>query len=123
MDKQINITPMRMIRIAKDLTMTDMANYFMVTPAYIGVLEKNQRKIKIQSLKFGLDNLGISLDDYFLLENFSKNLLNDNISDECKYRYMLIKTLGVVNPELKVQTEELLEKYYTPSETNKSRKN
>lgn len=123
MDKQINITPMRMIRIAKDLTMTDMANYFMVTPAYIGALEKNQRKIKIQSLKFGLDNLGISLDDYFLLENFSKNLLNDNISDEYKYRYMLIKTLGVVNPELKVQTEELLEKYYTPSETNKSRKN
>ncbi len=41
MNKQINITPMRIIRIAKDLIITDMANYFMVTPAYIGALEKN----------------------------------------------------------------------------------
>lgn len=112
MQNQINLMPIRIIRIAKDLSMEEMANYFMVTKAYISAIEKNKRKIRIQTLKFGLDNMNISLDDYYELQDFSQELLNIELSERDKYKFMLIKTLGVVSPEQKTQSEELLEKFY-----------
>ena len=52
-----------MIRIAKDLNMEQMAEYFLVTKAYISALEKGKREMNFRTLKYGLDNLGITLDD------------------------------------------------------------
>jgi len=109
MKKQVNITPIRMIRIIKDLSMDDMAQLFMVSKAYISAIENNQRKFRTQTLKFGLDNLNISLDDYYILDEFSEKLLNTELSDRDKYKFMLIKTLGIVEPDTKIQTEVLLE--------------
>lgn len=111
-NEQINIKPLRMIRIAKDLTMEEMGEYFLVTKAYISALEKGNRSINFRTLRFGLDNLNISLEDYNTLEEFSETLLNDELSNKDRYKFMLIKTLGVVDTELKEETEELLDKYY-----------
>ncbi|MBE6160474.1 MAG: helix-turn-helix transcriptional regulator [Lactobacillales bacterium] len=107
-----NIVPLRIIRIAKDLSMEEMANNFMVTKAYISAVEKGDRKMKIQTLKFGLDNMNINLDDYFQLEKFSEELLDSELSNSDKFKFMLIKTLGIVSIKLKVKSEEILEKYY-----------
>ena len=112
MKKQLNITPIRMIRIIKDLSMDEMAEYFMVTKAYISAIEKRERKFRIQTLKFGLDNMNISLEDYYILEDFSNELLNEELSDRDKYKFMLIKTLGIVEPEAKDKTDELLDNLY-----------
>ena len=84
----------------------------MVTKAYISAIEKNQRKMKPQTLKLGLESMNISMDEYFQLEEFSQELLKSELSDRNKYMAMLIKTLGVVSHELKPQSEELLEKFY-----------
>lgn len=111
-NEQINIKPLRMIRIAKDLTMEEMGEYFLVTKAYISALEKGNRSINFRTLRFGLNNLNISLEDYNTLEEFSETLLNDELSNRDRYKFMLIKTLGVVDTELKEETEELLDKYY-----------
>lgn len=112
MENQVNIKPLRMIRIAKDLSLDEMASFFMVTKAYISAIEKNQRKMKPQTLKLGLESMNISMDEYFQLEEFSQELLKSELSDRNKYMAMLIKTLGVVSHELKPQSEELLEKFY-----------
>ena len=44
MKKQVNITPIRMIRIIKDLSMDEMAQLFMVSKAYIRVIESQDSK-------------------------------------------------------------------------------
>lgn len=112
MENKCNIMPLRMIRIAKDLTLDEMANYFMVTKAYMSAIENNKREMHIRTLKFGLIEMNINLDDYLQLQEFSVDLLNSDLPDRDKYKFMLIKTLGVVSPELKIETEELLDNYY-----------
>lgn len=109
MKKEINITPIRMIRIIKDISMEEMADLFMVSKAYISAIENNQRKFRIQTLKYGLDKLNISLENYYILEEFSQELLITELPDRDKYKFMLIKTLGVVEPDTMIQTEELLQ--------------
>ena len=111
MQKEINISPIRMIRIAKDLTMEEMAQFFLVTRAYISAIEKNKREFRLRTLKFGLNNLNISLNDYFILEEFSQELLNSELCNRDKYKFMLIKTLCILEPDEKNSSEEILEKY------------
>lgn len=107
-----NLNPIRMIRIAKDLKTEDMAFCFSVTSAYISAIEKGERKFKEQTLKFGLDNLGITLEDYYDLESFKEELLNTELSKEEKHKFMLVKTLGIVNSKLKEASDETLKTYY-----------
>ena len=121
-NKQINICPMKMIRVAKDLSMEKMAEYFGVTGAYISAIEKGDRSMRVQTLLFGLYNLGIYFHDYEMLESFSETLLNDDLADTEKYKFMLIKTLGVVDTEFKNETQELLEKYYYSKKNDKVKK-
>ena len=55
------------------------------------------------------------LDEYESLRNFGDELLQTELSDDKKYAYMLIKTLGIVEKSLKEETEQSLEKYYYKS--------
>ena len=111
MEKNTSIMPLRMIRIAKDLNMDQMAKYFLVTEAYISALEKGKRNMNFRTLKYGLDNLGISLDDYSNLNSFREYLENQPLDQQSKFKFMLIKTLGVVSPELKENANELITNY------------
>ena len=107
MEKNTSIMPLRMIRIAKDLNMEQMAEYFLVTKAYISALEKGKREMNFRTLKYGLDNLGITLDDYSDLDGFREYIEKQPLDQQSKFKFMLIKTLGVVSPELKENAEEL----------------
>lgn len=110
MKEKVNLNPIRMIRISKDLTKSELAEYFKVSSTFMGLVENGKRKFKIQVLKFGLDNLGISLEDYHTLEEFSEFLSNQDLSDNTKYRFMLMKTIGVINPDLKAESDAFLDK-------------
>ena len=112
MKNKINLNPLRMIRISKDLTREEMAEYFLVTPAYIGAIESNKKEMTTRTLKSGLHYLNITLDEYESLRDFGDELLQTELSDDKKYTYMLIKTLGIVEKSLKEETEQYLEKYY-----------
>lgn len=111
MEKNTSIMPLRMIRIAKDLNMEQMAEYFLVTKAYISALEKGEREMNFRTLKYGLDNLGITLDDYSDLDGFREYIEKQPLDQQSKFKFMLIKTLGVVSPELKENAEELISRY------------
>ena len=106
--KNGKINVLRMIRIAKDLNMEEMAEYFLVSKAYISAIEKGIRNISLRTLKFGLNNLGILIEDYFELVDFAEKLDEMSLNNESKYKFMLIKTLGVVSPELKDKSNQIL---------------
>ena len=61
-DEKINT--LRLIRITKQLKLKEIADYFGVTTAYINANETGKRNMKVQTLKYGLDNLGIPLEKY-----------------------------------------------------------
>lgn len=111
MEKNTNTMPLRMIRIAKDLNMEQMAEYFLVTKAYISALEKGKREMNFRTLKYGLDNLGITLDDYSELDSFREYIENQPLDQQSKFKFMLIKTLGIVSPELKENANDLIASY------------
>lgn len=107
------LSPLKFIRIAKDMKMREMAEIFEVTSAYISAIEMGQRKIKKQVLIYGLNDLNINYDDYLELESLSYELsLREDIDDLKKYRIMLIKAIGVVDIDLKEEIDQLLDTYY-----------
>lgn len=112
MENETNLTPLRMIRIAKDLTREEMAEHFLVSSAYIGAIENNQRQMSRGTLKYGLMSLDITLEEYKSLEEFKEELLSKDLNECDKYKFMLIKTLGIVDKEEQEKTEDLLEKCY-----------
>lgn len=107
-----DLVPLRFIRIAKDMSSKDFAEYFLVSPAYISAIEKGQRQMHPRTIKSGLRDMGIEYEDYLELEQLAKELNLQEIEDGEKYRMMLIKAIGVINPSLKEETEQLLDTYY-----------
>lgn len=105
-----NLNPLRIIRIAKDLNKGDFAKYFLCTTAYISALEHGKRKMRLATLRSGLNEMNISLDDYSALEKLRDSLININIDIDKNYMYrcMLAKALEIVSPELKEQAESLV---------------
>ena len=77
----------------------------------ISALEKGKRDMNFRTLKYGLDNLGITLDDFSDLDSFREYLENQPLDQQSKFKFMLIKTLGVVSPELKENANELITSY------------
>ena len=106
--EKANLNSLRAIRIVKDMKTDDFANAFGVTKSYICALEKNEKNIKIQTLKYGLDNLGISLDDYNELEEYGKLLSTYNIDEKKKFALFLIKAISVSTKELSEQADFIL---------------
>lgn len=105
------LMPLRMIRIVKDYNLEQMANHFEVTLAYISAVEKGIKQMHFRTLKYGLDNLGISMNDYEDLNSFSQEMDSLEMEYKDKFKFTMIKTMSVVYPELKEKTEELLKTY------------
>jgi len=111
-EKEINLVPLRFIRIAKDLNMAEFSKHFLVTSAYISLVEKGKREMTLRTLKSGLKEMGISYIDYVELEELSEELITKDIDKNLKYRIMLTKAIGVINPSLKEETEQLIDVCY-----------
>ena len=97
-----------MIRIAKDFSTEEMANFFEITSAYVGAIESGKRIMHFRTLKYGLNNLNITFDDYVELDEFSSILLEKDIEDREKFKYMMMKTIGILTPEIRFEIDEIL---------------
>jgi len=111
-NKNNNLVPLRFIRIAKDMSSKEMSESFEVTPAYISALEKGERNIKKATLLLGLNNLNIEYGHYLELEALSYELSQKDIEEYDKYKIMLTKAIGVINPDLKEDAEQLIDVIY-----------
>lgn len=112
MEKKNNLVPLRFIRIAKDMSLKEMSESFEVTPAYISALEKGERNIRKGTLLLGLGNLNIEYRYYLELEALGFDLSKEELDDYDKYKIMLAKAIGVVNPELIKESEQLIDVIY-----------
>lgn len=57
--------------------------------------------MRLATLRSGLNEMNISLDDYSALEKLRDSLINMDIDKNYMYRCMLAKALGIVSLELK----------------------
>lgn len=102
------LIPLRLIRIVKNMDAKEMATYFDISTPYISSMENGNRKINEDILERGLNNLGIDIKEYQELENFCNDLEELELDFQDKYRYALMKALGVVEPGFKSETEAFL---------------
>ena len=106
-----NTTPIKIIRIVKGITVEKMADCFGVSHTYITFIENEERSFRTQTLEYGLNNLGISIDEYNEISEFRKFLESKKIEDKEKYKYMLLKTIGVFTPLMKEEIDQTLNIY------------
>ena len=107
-EKKWNLVPLKMIRIVKNMSTEEMAGHFEVTTAYINAIENGIKTFRPTTLKYGLIGLNISYEDYEELENFSNYLSEKELNKQDKYKYMLMKTIGILSPEQRNIIEEYL---------------
>ncbi len=119
---QQNFHPLRFIRIAKDIKQNEFSKYFSCSPAYISSVENGKRKMTLRILKSGLNELGISLEDYFELEELGNYLVTSETEKEIIYRCMLAKSIGIIRPDLKKDAEQLIVEFLEIHNNKKSRK-
>ena len=119
---QQNFRPLRFIRIAKDIKQNEFSKYFSCSPAYISSVENGKRKMTLRILKSGLNELGISLEDYFELEELGNYLITSETEKESIYRCMLAKSIGIIRPDLKKDAEQLIVEFLEIHNKKKSRK-
>lgn len=119
---QQNFHPLRFIRIAKDIKQNEFSKYFLCSPAYISSVENGKRKMTLRILKSGLNELGISLEDYFELEELGNYLITSETEKEIIYRCMLAKSIGIIRPDLKKDAEQLIVEFLEIHNKKKSRK-
>ena len=105
---QQNFHPLRFIRIAKDIKQNEFSKYFLCSPAYISAIENGKREMTLRTLKSGLNELGISLEDYFELKELGNYLVTSEIEKDIIYRCMLAKSIGIIRPDLKKDAEQLI---------------
>lgn len=114
--KQINtngkilnsIHPLKMIRIAFDMKQKEIAPLFSLTNGCYNMAEKGTYNIPIPKLNQGLEKLGISLQDYLDLYFFCEQISNTNMENIEKYRFALIKTIGIINIEFQNEVDNQL---------------
>lgn len=113
---QENFHPLRFIRIAKDMKRNEFSNCFLCTPAYISSIESGKKEMALRTLKCGLNELGIPLEDYFSLVELRDYLISNETDNEIIYRCMLAKAIGIIRSDLKKDAEqlvmEMLEKHH-----------
>jgi transcriptional regulator with XRE-family HTH domain len=111
--------PFRIIRITKDISGIEFAKSFECSPAYISQLERELRATNnVSFLKKGFDKHDIPIELYFILKEIGYQLKDTDYSDNTKYRIMIAKSLGELNPELKEQSMAMLSKYYSELDLN-----
>ena len=119
---QQNLHPLKFIRIAKDIKQNEFSKYFSCSPAYISSVENSKRKMTLRILKSGLNELGISLEDYFELEELGNYLITSETEKEIIYRCMLAKSIGIIRPDLKKDAEQLIVEFLEIHNKKKLRK-
>ena len=109
LDQKINkeLSPLRLIRLAQDLKSEEMAELLNCSNAYISAIESGDRTLKGKKLEEKLAMLNISMDDYLILYKYLLRLQNANLSQYTTFALALMKTIGIVYPELRSKADNL----------------
>lgn len=114
--KNRNILPIRLIRIAKDLSETELAEIFEVSSEYTFEVLKGLRTMDKKLLARGLQKMNIRIQDYEELRLFCEKLDDSEMPSNEKYKLALMKSLSLLNPDLKEKenkgSEDNLSKTY-----------
>lgn len=94
------ISPLKLIRVAKDCTIDDMGKAMGISKAYLSAIEVGKRNVNKNFEKY-LEKIDLTWEDYCTIEKYSQKILKKDIPDDIKYAKALIKTLEVVYPKLK----------------------
>lgn len=104
----LKIEPLGMIRAAINVDINTMASFFNVTPEFIKDVEDGKEKMNTKALSLGLAKINLTITDYYDLKDFQKYVINLNISDDKKYRIMLLKASELVYPTHKKIIEKAI---------------
>ena len=99
--------PLKLIRYAMGISSDDVALAFNVSKSYIYAVEKEERTMTEEKLNFGLNNLGITYEDYLKLYRYINKITRDQKLDSALYSQALAKTIGVVDPKLKIEADKV----------------
>lgn len=104
-----NINIYRLIRIARDKKVKDLANDLMVTPAYINAIEKGERVPSVRLVR-----------NYAKILNIDEKIIqkyHDNIDSYKDYEHIMLSLLKDICYYDKIRKEEI--KYKTTDQEEK----
>lgn len=105
------LNALKAIRITLDLSIKEFSDKLNVHQSYINEIETGKRPI---TSKFRIklkEVYNIKLYESMELQEFIDDLESSELTHLEKYRFILIKTLGIVNKDLKEESQELLDNY------------
>lgn len=104
-----NLSALKIIAVAKGITLKELSKYFECTPAYFNECANGKKKIKLEKLTRSLTNMNIRTSEYFMLEEMRDYMIENGYDHLKIYQAMLAKAIGMVNPELKEEANSLIE--------------
>lgn len=100
--KSKNIHPLRIIGIIKNLNRDELARIFSVSSSQIGRIENDNNSMNFQTLKVGLQLMGISVEQYMVINRLSKLLSKMSIDNKTKIMCMIYVSSNIlIDPVLK----------------------
>ena len=96
----LDFSPTRLMRIAKNLTIHELAALLNFSPSYIYSIECGDRQISDSFLTTMLATFNIEYTDYVKLEKYINRVLRQDIDEKNKYSKALLRALTTINPEL-----------------------
>jgi len=84
--------PLKIIRLVQNWTLEDMAECFSVTKSFMSAIECGKSNMSFETLKSGLDIIGISIESYNTLVGYANYLDSKQVSNTDKYRILAGET-------------------------------
>lgn len=111
MAKEIsNLSALKVIAVAKGISLKELAKYFNCTQAYFNECANGKKTIRLERLIHGLTNMNIRTSEYFELEEIKEYMIKNEYDALIMYQAMLTKALGMVDPNLKSEASIVVEK-------------
>ena len=102
---------LKAIRITLDLSIKEFSDKLNTHQSYISEIESGKRPITSKFRMKLKEVYKIKLYEIMELQEFIDDLESSELTHLEKYRFILIKTLGIVNKDLKEESQELLDNY------------
>lgn len=105
------LNALKAIRITLDLSLKEFADKLNTHQSYISEIESGKRTITPKFRTKLKEVYNIKLYESMELQEFIDDLESSELTHLEKYRFILIKTLGIVNKDLKEESQELFDNY------------
>lgn len=107
------LSAMKAVRIALDLSIEEFSNKLGVTSSYISAIENRKKHISMSLMEKMKEVYNIKMSEYMQIQEFLEFLETLELTYLEKYRFMIIKSLGVVDINMKDRCQNLLDNYFS----------